>query len=141
MMRHNKIAFRRNRGISLIEILALGLMGIAGLQVVSLRNNDSALKRSFASYLATDMVDRMRLNKTATVTGEYNLTYGASAASGTDVLAKADVVDWLGYMSKTIPNAQGQIESVSSSSQVTVKVRWDDTRTGNYTEFSTSARL
>jgi type IV pilus assembly protein PilV len=58
----------RNTGFTLIEVLiamlvlALGLVGLAGLQVTSLRNNLSAYNRSQATQLAYDLADRMRAN-------------------------------------------------------------------------------
>jgi len=43
-------------------VLAIGLLGLAGLQVVGLRNNQSAYLRAQATQLAYDMADRMRTN-------------------------------------------------------------------------------
>ncbi len=57
-----------DKGFTLIEvliamlILAIGLLGLAGLQATSLRNNMSAYNRSQATLLAYDMADRMRAN-------------------------------------------------------------------------------
>ncbi len=62
------LARNRSRGFTLIEvlvsmiILAVGLLGIAGLQAMGLRNNQSALLRSQATLCAYDMSDRMRTN-------------------------------------------------------------------------------
>lgn len=61
-------------GFSLIEVLiallvlALGLLGLAGLQVTSLKNNLSAYNRSQATLLAYDLADRMRANVAAATT-------------------------------------------------------------------------
>ena len=58
----------KNTGFTLIEvliamiILAVGLLGLAGLQATSLRNNQSAYNRSVATQLAYDIADRMRAN-------------------------------------------------------------------------------
>jgi type IV pilus assembly protein PilV len=55
-------------GFTLIEvlvaiiILAIGLLGLANLQTVSLRNNQSAYLRTQAVWLANDIADRMRSN-------------------------------------------------------------------------------
>jgi len=59
---------KNNSGFTLIEVLiamlvlAVGLLGLAGLQAVSLRNNLSAYNRTQATQLAYDMADRMRAN-------------------------------------------------------------------------------
>lgn len=56
------------RGFSLIEVLvavfvlAIGLLGLAGLQAKSLQFNYSAYQRSQATILAYDIIDRMRAN-------------------------------------------------------------------------------
>jgi type IV pilus modification protein PilV len=58
-------------GFTLVEvlvtvvILAVGLLGLAGLQAVSMRNNHSAYERTQAVQLAYDMADRVRANTPA----------------------------------------------------------------------------
>lgn len=59
------------RGLSLVEalvallVLSIGLLGIAGLFVESVRNSRSALLRSQAVNLVADMGDRIRANAVA----------------------------------------------------------------------------
>jgi type IV pilus assembly protein PilV len=59
---------KQQSGFSLIEVLvatvimAIGILGIAGLQVVSLQQNRSSLLRSEALQFGNDIVDRMRAN-------------------------------------------------------------------------------
>ena len=58
----------QHRGFSLIEVLvsvlimAVGILGVAGLQVVSLQQNRSALLRAEALQIGNDILDRMRAN-------------------------------------------------------------------------------
>ncbi len=58
----------RQRGFSLIEVLVavlivgVGILGVAGLQVVSLQQNRSALLRAEALQIGNDILDRMRAN-------------------------------------------------------------------------------
>ncbi len=55
-------------GFSLIEVLvallifSLGLIGLAGLLVMSTQANNGALIRTQATFLAQNMADRMRAN-------------------------------------------------------------------------------
>jgi type IV pilus assembly protein PilV len=58
------------RGFSLVEalvalvVMSIGMLGIAALYVESLRSGTSALLRSQAVALASDMADRIRANPT-----------------------------------------------------------------------------
>ncbi len=51
-----------------VVVLAVGLLGIAGLQVQSKRSNFEAIQRTTASLLAHDIIERMRTNYAATAT-------------------------------------------------------------------------
>lgn len=76
---------QRMRGFTLIEVLVailvmgVGVLGVTGLQLVSLQNNSNALARAEAVQLAYDMVDRVRAN-----------AFGNPAGIGYDGLAVAD---------------------------------------------------
>lgn len=66
-MMHNTTS----KGFSLIEvmialfILAVGVLGIIGLQLFAKQSNTEAIQRTAASALASDIVERMRMNKSA----------------------------------------------------------------------------
>jgi len=67
--------FRPQRGFSLVEVLVavlimgVGVLGVTGLQMVSLQNNRDALLRSEALQMAYDVMDRMRVNGTGNYSG------------------------------------------------------------------------
>ena len=73
-----------SRGFTLLEVLiallifSLGMMGLAGLMVVSVKTNQSAYQRTQASFLAQSMADRMRAN--ISKVNDYNGDYDASTA-------------------------------------------------------------
>lgn len=73
-----------NRGFTLLEVLiallifSLGLLGVAGLMVVSVKTNHSAYLRTQASFLAQSMAERMRTNMGSALA--YNGTYDSSTA-------------------------------------------------------------
>ena len=58
----------KSRGFTLIEvlialvILSVGLLGLAGLQIISLKNNQSTYARGQANLMAMDVIDRIRAN-------------------------------------------------------------------------------
>jgi len=65
----------RQNGFSMIEvlvtmvILAIGLLGVAGLQIASVRNTQVAAQRSIATQQAYDIAERMRANMGPFVNG------------------------------------------------------------------------
>jgi type IV pilus assembly protein PilV len=104
----------RERGFSMLEvmvavlILSFGLLGLAGLQALSLKSNVSAAQRTIATQLAYDMADRMRANLASVLTGDYNYaSYSVSNVAGQTTsacltttgcsstqLAQEDVYEW-----------------------------------------------
>lgn len=142
-------------GVSLIEvlvsltILAIGILGIASLQALSLRNTNSASYRSIATSQAQDMADRIRANTTPVITGQYNQMIGVPADPGciatgcTPVnLAKYDYWRWNNELANTLPLGAGVVcldetpndgvpaspACSNSGGFLVIKVWWDDDR-------------
>src|SRR5262245_38011417 len=124
----------RARGFTLIEalvalvVLSIGLLGIASLQLTSLRYNQNASLRSQATLLAYDIIDRMRANSQAAANGNYNVDF-MKTPTGTS-LAAQDVKSWKALIKDTFPKGDAQITSsgAGSSTTYTVTISWDDTR-------------
>lgn len=63
---NNSLASKSVRGFSLLEVLvalviiSIGLLGIASLQINSLKNNQMALSHGRESYLAYEIIDLMQ---------------------------------------------------------------------------------
>lgn len=79
-----------NQGFTLLEViisifvLTIGLLGLASLQVFSLRLSGDSLSRTIAAIQANDMIDRMRTNAAATTLGTaspYNNPTGVGTAN------------------------------------------------------------
>jgi type IV pilus assembly protein PilV len=128
--------FRGQAGLSLIEVLiallivTVGLLGMAGLQAMSLKNNSSAYHRTQANALAYDILDAMRSNRDTAINGGYTLTFSGKDEqcdpSNSDTLAKNDLTNWCSSLWQLLPSGVG---AVNCASEVcTATVRWNDLR-------------
>ncbi len=121
---------RAQQGFTLIEvlitviILAIGLLGLAGLQANSLRFNHSAYQNSQATALAYEIADRMRANRDNATAGNYDIAIGAGPPGGGTVAA-TDLTDWKTALAALLPNGDGSI--VRNGTLVEVTVQWVDT--------------
>lgn len=122
---------KAQRGFTLLEVLvtmvvlALGLLGYAGLQMASLKNSASAYQRSQATILAYDLIDRMRVNRTQAVAGAYNITFGAvPSATG---IAGDDLVAWKQLLENALPSGEASI-TVDGTGNTLITIRWADKR-------------
>lgn len=150
---------KKNAGFTLIEVLiamlvlAIGLLGLAGLQASSLRNNQSAYHRSQATQLAYDIADRMRANSVdaekfagsnyimvqpVNATAKPNCTAVAGVCSTAD-MAENDLKEWNDAVTGTLPSGQGTL--VQGSSIYSITISWDDNRDGNNLSFQMSFQL
>lgn len=123
------------RGATLIEvlvamiILAIGLLGLAGLQSVSVQSNQGAYYRSQATILANDMADRMRANRNAALAGDYTQSSFPNSSAAHEVsgtVAQQDLAQWLNNLAVTLPQGSGTI--VTNDNVVTISIRWEDAR-------------
>ncbi len=158
----NAISRRKSQsGFTLIEvlvsslILAIGLVGVAGLQALSLKNNQSAYMRSQANALAYGLADRMRSNVVAANAGSYDPAAAATRKSCTTAigcsaqqLAQNDLSEWLTALAANLPMGEGFVcidstpndgdgvgnpQCDGAGTQFSVKVWWDDNRDGAVT--------
>jgi type IV pilus assembly protein PilV len=133
------LKMRRASGFTLIEVLvamivlAVGLLGLASLQATSLRFNSSAYLRSQATNIAYDMVDRMRANRQAALTGAYDgqavanpAPACASVALAGATIAARDIQSWRTAMACALPQGTGSI--ARNNSTFTLVIQWDDSR-------------
>lgn len=122
------------RGATLIEVLitmvllSVGLLGMAGLQALSMQSNHSAYYRSQATFLAYDIGERMRANRSVALAGGYDVDFPASSSSNTETgdVASKDKGKWLNNLAKTLPGGTGKVERAGSL--ITIQIRWDDSR-------------
>jgi type IV pilus assembly protein PilV len=118
-----------HRGFTLLEVLiallvfSLGLLGMAGLLIVSVKTNHSAYLRTQASFLAQSMADRMRTNMPRIWTNDYNATYptgdtdpcGSGATCTRANIAIRDKALWSTQLTDQLPNASAVIACVPNA--------------------------
>jgi len=115
---------RHVRGLSLIEVLmavlifSVGLIGLSGLLITSLRSNQSGYQRTQVEFLAMSMADRMRANPLAVWSGAYNATgyplTGTQACTTASActpakLALRDQYLWSSQLTTFLPNPTASI--------------------------------
>lgn len=122
----------RQKGFTLLEVLvamlvlSIGLLGLAGLMASSLRNNHSAYYRSQATWLAYDVIDRMRTNRPNAL--DYVVGIGGAPVAGG--LAGDDVTDWKAMIANSLPEGDGSVAVMvaGEARTVTVTIQWNDER-------------
>jgi len=123
---------RAQGGFSLMEvliavlILAIGLLGLAGLQTFSLQSNVNAYQRSQATALSYEIIDAMRTNRDIARAGGYDLALGAAPAGGASVNAQ-DVFAWYQRVTNLLPAAQASIQPLGVN-VYTVTLQWSDSK-------------
>lgn len=133
LKRRQRMVFASSeRGVGLIEvmvavlILAIGMLGIAALQTITLKNAGSSSARTQAMVHVYGMGDMLRANKRRLAA--FN-TGGFTCSSNIDPDAKdsnADLNSWLQRLTTEVaPSACGSV-SCPAGNTCTVQVRWDD---------------
>jgi len=141
------------RGISLIEalvamlVLALGVMGMAGIQTRTLVESRTTNARAIALQMADDLLDRMQANVGLRVTppvppavNPYIVNWGAPAA-GADCFAAAcnaadlasfDLEQWKATLTRLLPGGDARVfQSPTDPSQFGVLIGWTATQAKN----------
>ena len=134
-----------SRGFTLIEVMialvifSVGLIGLAGMQAVSVQDNTRSYARVQANFLAYDILDRMRANSDQAITyGSYTIALGANPnatlCNGTAAtcspaqLAASDLTEWKNTLALTLPAGDGSVTHTGSSltDPFVITVSWKD---------------
>jgi len=119
-------------------VLSFGLIGLAMLQTTSLRFNNDSYMRTQATFLAYDLIDRMRANKAGVESGDYiasappstSETCGGDSVNGcTDAqsLAKYDITSWYDLQKLYLsPAASASSVTKAASGKYTITMRWNE---------------
>lgn len=123
-----------------LVIVAIALLGTAGLQVYAMRVSQGGQFRTQAVFLASDIAERMEANKAAAVAGSYVSSNAAPAVMGTDCLANPcdsanlalyDRSQWEAAINSLLPQPTWQITQTTAGNPSTysIVISWVDRRT------------
>jgi type IV pilus assembly protein PilV len=130
---------RHQRGLTLVEsmiallVISIGLLGIAALQITSMKQTSSALNHSQAVWVAYDMADRIRANisQFTNYAGiDTDTSYSQDCTSGpcnTTQLITSDAEGWAGQV-QNLPGGRGLV--TGNATELLIAVMWDDEGTG-----------
>ena len=131
-----------------LAVLSIGLLGMAGMQLFSMKSSHNAYLQSQASYFAYDLIDKMRANPVGFTSGNYDSVYSSIPGTPPDCqtttatcspaqLASFELAQWkcaLGSyendvacsgalnMTTVLPNGDGQV--IRNGDDVTVTIQW-----------------
>ena len=130
-----------SKGFTLLEVMialvifSIGLLGLAGLQGISVQNNQVAFSRTVANQLAYDMADRIRNNKagdyTVSIPGSATSCITSSADCNANALALYDLYDWNRTLNDAKNNLSNVVGTVTRNGSVyTITIAWDEKNLG-----------
>lgn len=109
-----------------VLVLAVGMLGLAGLQMFSLKNNQSALERGMAVVQTHSIVDAMRADRVTALNGGFNIAIDASVPTGA-TFALGSLAAWRADLIASLgPQATGAV--ACNGALCTVRIRWNDQR-------------
>lgn len=135
-MRTFSQAMRDQRGVTLIEVMvavfvaAIGVLGAAAMQLNALKYTESSRITSQASFIAYDIIDRIRANAEPTVLDGYDLADTSASASCSGICA-TDIQDFVANV-QSLPGGEGSINVDGTA--VTVSLSWSEARAGGVDE-------
>lgn len=139
-----------HQGFSMIEVmvavlvLSLGLLGMAALQSVSMRNNQSANYRTQATNLAYEFIDTARSYSDRNPQNLLALVQPFADWSASCTIGQAPTYDchsnasalncdrqrWAQKLCRTMPNGRGRVslDTAMAAPRITVQLCWSDDR-------------
>lgn len=147
-------------GFSLIEVLvalvvlAIGLLGVAMMQIMSVRFTQSANQRTIATNLAYELIDMARANRVLSAAyvatyadfGSPAVTSGCARPTGAAAATPANnVTRWRCEVRASLPGGEAQV-SMPGNGVIRVDMRWTDAHwaaaaVDQRTEFRVESRL
>ena len=135
----------QSNGFTLIEILvalliiSIGLLGLARLQIVGIKNTQSGHLRSQVAFLGNDIMERIQQNPATAISGAYDIALntapadpgciGAAANCTAEAMANFDLFIWKRYLTTLLPpDGDGTISRATEGDEeiFTISIQWFD---------------
>jgi type IV pilus assembly protein PilV len=130
--RSDGVEGRLQAGVGLIEVLisvvvlSFGMLGLAGLQLWNLKNNQSSLERGLAVVQSHSIIDAMHADRATAISGGFAIAMDAAVPTGT-TFAQRYIASWRANLIAALgPGATGSV--VCNGAQCTITIRWNDQR-------------
>lgn len=113
-----------------VLVLAFGMLGLVGLQLSTLRNNESALDRGMAVVQTHSIADAMRADRSNAGDKKFDIGIDANAPGGA-TFPELAVRTWRQNLISAL--GEGTTGSIACNKtgnaiRCSIGVRWDDTR-------------
>ena len=144
------------RGISLIEsmvaivVMALGILGIVGVQLRTLSDTQTGVRRAQAIHLIEDLSERIKVNPNALLNiGSYAMAWGTNPTGATDCKATActtaqiiqyDLQEWKRLVNNTLAPQANTAAAATALTDATIFIPADETVASNRRQLGVMVR-
>lgn len=131
MRRVNTLHVRAQAGVGLIEVLiallvlSIGMLGMAGLQMWSLKNNQGSMERGMAVMQTHTIADAMRADRTNAIDNRFNIAPGEEIGTERSAWVTEALTTWRGSLIANLGEfATGGIDCDGATCEITIQ--WKD---------------
>jgi type IV pilus assembly protein PilV len=133
---HPQLGFTLIETMVALLVISVGMIGVAALHGQALSSSGVALRRSIAIGLASDIADRIRVNRAAGIAYENAAADNGCASptgdGGADCspaqMAAHDLFAWRAQIAQSLPGGQGavDVDAAANPTTYTVTVSWSE---------------
>ena len=128
-----RVNLSAQRGVGIIEVLvavlvlSIGLLGLAGLQIHTLRNSASSMERNVAVMETHAIADAMRADRENAMDGDFDLALGSAPADG-ESFAAVVLDSWIDNLKESLGDDAWGGVNCNESALCEIEIQWNDSR-------------